>query len=337
MSFLTQIRVFFLLLFTSLSFSAFANPFAGLTYGVYSDLRIQVRVLNHEIIQKSSSMGMSLHQYRVEGDTIKLVSFGQLVDSKLNVSVDGKTITDLMFKFVYPLKQEQPCLTNIPEPKTEVGKTCWNDMKACHDKLYGLDTAQLKQLCEDYIEAACSSWEARTSAEKSGQSLYGAITAIPAAPVQEYTDTMANLCRSGISGDLCENAARAQWLSGQYLAARDTLQVACSSPINDSSACEYVANFAALTEQDIASPAPGIPSGAFARRETGNPDFTIAEDGTVEMDGIAPVKAQEEKGIIRIRHNKGGDFAFRRAGKDKLIGLDFWNQLKVYHLRHDGE
>ncbi|WP_440864251.1 hypothetical protein [Symbiopectobacterium purcellii] len=53
------------------------------------------------------------------------------------------------------------------------------------------------------------------------------------------------------------------------------------------------------------------------------------------MRGIAPVNAQEEKGIIRIGHNKGGAFAFRRAGNVKLIGLDFWNQLKVYHLRHD--
>ncbi|MGK2889282.1 MAG: hypothetical protein ACSLEN_09725 [Candidatus Malihini olakiniferum] len=43
------------------------------------------------------------------------------------------------------------------EPKIAVGKTCRSDMKVCHDKLYALDMQQLKQLCEDYIEAACSS------------------------------------------------------------------------------------------------------------------------------------------------------------------------------------
>ncbi|WP_291970351.1 hypothetical protein [Candidatus Symbiopectobacterium sp.] len=64
---------------------------------------------------------------------------------------------------------------------------------------------------------------------------------------------------------------------------------------------------------------------------------TIAEDGVMNMRGIAPVKAQEEQGIIRIGHNKGGAFANRCAGNDTLIGLDFWNQLKVYHLRHDAE
>lgn len=92
-----------------------------------------------------------------------------------------------------------------------------------------------------------------------------------------------------------------------------------------------------MTEQDIASPTSGIPMGVFALRETGDPDITIAEDGRVNMRGIAPVKAQEEKGIIRIGHNKGGAFAFRRAGNDKLNGLDFWNPLTVYHLRHDAQ
>lgn len=337
MSLLTQIRVFFLLLFTSLSFVTFAAPASGLTCGIYTGVGKEIRVLNHEVLQQSYPTETSLYQYHVEGNTIKLVSFGQLMDDKWEVSADGKTIHIPIFKFEYVFKEEKNCLENLPQPKSEVGKTCWNDMKACSNMLYQIDIKQLKQLCEDHIDAACRSWEGRSSAAASGQSLYATITAIPAAPVQEYTNTMATLCRSGVSANLCGEAAKAQWLSGQYLAARDTLQVACAAPINDPSACKDVANLASLTEQDIASPAPGIPTGAFALIETGDPDFTLDEEGTVKMKGIAPVKAQEENGIIRIRHNKGGDFAFRRAGKDKLIGLDFWNQVKVYHLRHNVE
>ncbi|MGK2889281.1 MAG: hypothetical protein ACSLEN_09720 [Candidatus Malihini olakiniferum] len=104
------------------------------------------------------------------------------------------------------------------------------------------------------------------------------------------------------------------------------MQISCSAPINDVSACGYVVNLTPLTKQDISSPAPCITFKNFELRETGDPDFTIAEDGT-KMDVIAPVKAQEEKGIIRIQYNKGGDFAF-------LLSLYFWNQLKVYHLRY---
>lgn len=335
MSFLTHVRVLFLLLLASLSFPALADPVSGLTCGIYQEPRSQIRVLNHELLQQSFATETALHQYRLAGSQLKRVTLGELVDTTMGVSADGKTITDPMFNVNYALKEEQPCLTNLPPPKTEIGKTCWNDLLVCKKGLYEFDTAELKQLCEDHIDSACSRWEARTSAEKSGQSPLASITGIPAAPVQEYTDTMATVCRSGISAKLCTEAAKAQWRSGQYLAARDLLQVACTAPINDGSSCQKVANLASLTEQDIASPVSGIPVGAFALRETGDPDFTFAEDGRVNMRGIAPVNAQEEKGIIRIGHNKGGAFAFRRAGNVKLIGLDFWNQLKVYHLRHD--
>ncbi|MGG2142133.1 hypothetical protein [Symbiopectobacterium sp. RP] len=82
--------------------------------------------------------------------------------------------------------------------------------------MYEIDTAHLKQLCEDYIDSACSSWETRASAEKQGQSLFAVVTGIPAAPAQEYTDTMAVLCRRGVSAKLCTEAAKAQWRSGQY-------------------------------------------------------------------------------------------------------------------------
>ncbi|MGX8942565.1 hypothetical protein ACWWJF_22675 [Symbiopectobacterium sp. Eva_TO] len=314
-----------------------ADPVSGLTCGIYKEPRSQIRVLNHELLQQSFATETTLHHYRLEGSKLKRVTLEELVDSTMEVSADGKTITDPMFKLNYVLKEEQPCLANLPQPKTEVGKTCWNDLRACKKMMYEIDTAKLKQLCEDHIDSACSSWEARASAEKQGQSLFAAVTGIPAAPAQEYTDTMAALCRSGVSAKLCNEAAKAQWRSGQYLAARDLLQVACAAPINDGASCQNVANLSSFTEQDIASPASGIPVGAFALRETGDPDITIAEDGVVNMRGIAPVKAQEEQGIIRIRHNKGGAFSFRRAGNDTLIGLDFWNQLKVYHLRHDAE
>ncbi|MGL9735100.1 MAG: hypothetical protein ACR5LF_03450 [Symbiopectobacterium sp.] len=52
-----------------------------------------------------------------------------MVDTTMDVSAYGKTITDTMFKFNYVLKEEQPCLTDLPQPKTEVGKTCLNDLR----------------------------------------------------------------------------------------------------------------------------------------------------------------------------------------------------------------
>ncbi|MGL9735101.1 MAG: hypothetical protein ACR5LF_03455 [Symbiopectobacterium sp.] len=102
---------------------------------------------------------------------------------------------------------------------------------------------------------------------------------------------MAALCRSVVLAKLCTEATKEQWRSGQYLAARDLLQVVCAAPIDDGASCQKVANLASLTEQDIASLASGIPVGSFALRETGDPNITIAEDGMVNICGIIPIKS----------------------------------------------
>lgn len=51
MSFLTHVRVLFLLLLTPLSFPALADPASGLICGIYKEPRSQIRVLNHELLQ----------------------------------------------------------------------------------------------------------------------------------------------------------------------------------------------------------------------------------------------------------------------------------------------
>lgn len=138
------------------SFPALADPISGLSCGIYNELRSQIRVLNHALLQQSFPTETTLHHYRLEGSKLKRVTLEELVDTT-----------------------------------------------------YEIDTAQLKQLCEDHIDSACSRWKARTSAEKSGQSLFATVTGIPAAPVQAYIDTMAALCRSGVSATLCTEAAKA--------------------------------------------------------------------------------------------------------------------------------
>ncbi|MEH2922311.1 hypothetical protein ACFFL1_14840 [Samsonia erythrinae] len=59
----------------------------------------------------------------------------------------------------------------------------------------------------------------------------------------------------------------------------------------------------------------------------------IAQDGTVKMKGNSSVKAQLDNGLIRIPRGQKDDFVFRRAGENKLIGIDRENTFKVYELQ----
>ena len=47
------------------------------------------------------------------------------------------------------------------------------------------------------------------------------------------------------------------------------------------------------------------------------------------------LRARLEAGLVRIRHDKGGEFVFARIGEDRLLGLDDWNRYALY--RRDGD
>lgn len=42
------------------------------------------------------------------------------------------------------------------------------------------------------------------------------------------------------------------------------------------------------------------------------------------------LRARIEAGLVRIRHDKGGDFVLQRIDSDRLLGIDDWNRYAVY-------
>jgi hypothetical protein len=46
------------------------------------------------------------------------------------------------------------------------------------------------------------------------------------------------------------------------------------------------------------------------------------------------LRSRLEAGLVRIRHDKGGDFVLQRIGDDHLLGIDDWNRYAIY--RRDG-
>ncbi|WP_258305532.1 hypothetical protein [Pectobacterium polaris] len=252
--------------------------------------------------------------------------------SDFDISPDRKTLKD--FTGEYVLTEAKECSENVKKPESEIGKQCWENMSACSTLMQKSDVNTLKQLCLDNIYAACEQWDSIAFAGVRIKKALAATTNLdlPMPLEPEWIATIVESCRTGLSGKMCNEAANALWSNGQYLAARDALQRACDALEWNSKGCPKAEALQSLTESDISSPASGLPVGHYVTR-SGGPELFIAQDGTVKMKGNSSVKAHLDNELIRIPRGQKDDFIFRRAGENKLVGIDSENTFKVYELQ----
>lgn len=295
-----------------------------------------------------------------EGDTVQVadVSHGYITRYRLGDGGKRLSTTDLGD---YVLASPATCTTPLPPPPAG---SCRADIEACIGSADDGDGRHLLQLCREGLPFACDrlleryrnqaietamdedlaepeackpespqfdEQACRTAAsEMLGKALASAFTGspptLPAARLQE----LMQLCRDHPDGMFCGKVADEHWDSGHYLLAREALQLACT-PGRPTLACKHAGLLSTLTPEDFnAPPATTLPCGNY-HADTGMlHELDFGDRGLVEVSFGAKLRARLEDGQVRLRHDKGGDYVFKRLDGQRLLGLDSWNRYAVY-------
>ncbi|MFJ1302784.1 hypothetical protein ACILG0_22715 [Pseudomonadota bacterium AL_CKDN230030165-1A_HGKHYDSX7] len=306
-----------------------AQASAPLQCGVYQHEDRQIQVLSENLIRKSALGGPELLYYAVEAGKLAFYNLDLGLDDEYKLSPDGKSI-DVGFDQIYVLKAAVPCARPVELPQTKVWPLCWKaDLMTCLNAYNETSLKEMENMCTGGLPFACKKLpELWREAEDLQSDASGRLAALPEGAI----NVLQQACLKGISASVCDLAAREAWQAGRYLDARQPLQHACAAPIGSTDACALAKSLAPLSQDMLAQSAPAaLPRGTFTRPIGTLRSLAFAEDGTVkDGDGSPPMQARLEQGLIRMRHNQGGDFVFKPVGERYLLGVDYWNQLAVF-------
>ena len=138
------------------------------------------------------------------------------------------------------------------------------------------------------------------------------------------------MCSGTGSAEVCNNAAGKLWAAGRYLQARSALQTACSEG-GDPDACKKAEPLLGMSDQDQhLAPATQLPCGDYAAATGLMSELKFGDRGMVEAGMGGRMRARLENGLVRVRHDKGGDFVFRVLDAQRMLGIDSWNEFALY-------
>jgi hypothetical protein len=219
---------------------------------------------------------------------------------------------------------------------------------AC-DKLIDLYQAQAKAsgpaepeiekppVCQEgtptFSEEGCVAAAKEILSEQIAKSLVGALGSMYADAVAlpgPHLDQSIAMCNRTGSAKVCNNAAEKLWTAGRYLQARSALQTACSEG-GDPDACKKAEPLLGLSDQDQRfAPATQLPCGDYAAATGLMSELKFGDRGMVEAGLGSRMRARLENGLVRVRHDKGGDFVFRVLDAQRMLGIDSWNEFALY-------
>lgn len=187
-----------------------------------------------------------------------------------------------------------------------------------------------------YDQAACLEAAREAMGQAFAKALLGGLAAADASPLPAaQLDEITAICQAQTGGTFCAKAAEALWDAGRLVPARDALQRACTRG-HDPRACERAAPLAGLDATAL-SPvaATSLPCGSYVASQ-GLMDYLPFGDGGMIDSGFGgKLRARLVDGDIRVRHDQGDDFVFKRLANGNLIGMDSWNRFSYY--AHTGE
>lgn len=181
-----------------------------------------------------------------------------------------------------------------------------------------------------YDEDACLEAAREAVSQAFAKALLGGLTAdaspLPAAQLDEIT----TLCQAQTGGTFCAKAAEALWDAGRLVPARDALQRACTRG-HDPRACERAAPLAGLDATAL-SPvaATSLPCGSYVASQGLMDHLPFGDGGMIDSGFGGKLRARLVDGDIRVRHDQGDDFVFKRLANGNLIGMDSWNRFSYY-------
>ena len=152
--------------------------------------------------------------------------------------------------------------------------------------------------------------------------------AVPLPPA--HLDQAVAMCARTESAKVCNSASEQLWAAGRYLQARDALQTACNEGA-DPDACKKAEPLLGMSDSDQRLvPAVQLPCGDYVAATGLMSELEFGDRGMVEAGLGSRMRARLEKGLVRMRHDKGGDFVFRVLDTQRMLGIDSWNEFALY-------
>ncbi|MES2671727.1 MAG: hypothetical protein V4673_15085 [Pseudomonadota bacterium] len=309
-------------------------------------------------------MAPSAQRYRRTGAELRLFNVDDGYPDDYTVDADGRTVAgnDATFRKTFVLQQATACGQTQPPA---VAGSCRADLDACIATIDSATPAALQAACDDDLPFACVRWidtgkrspddigdengpppECREGPTFSDADCEAAVSKalgialaeiasgmyaddVPLPP--ERLDTLPALCARHGSAKVCAKVAEELWVGGRFVQAREALRTGCGRG-GDGDACKHLAPLAALTDAQLKTvPATTLPCGRYLAETGLMSELDFGDRGLVGGIG-GNLRARLEAGLVRIRHDKGGDFVLQRIGGDRLLGIDDWNRYAVYHL-----
>lgn len=291
---------------------------------------------------KDGILHASLNHFR-QGETLFLRDRESGVEERLRLSSNDRTLElistdwgsthyEALSSYVCPQLEG---LRHLTQPGCEHGKetACCasGDTNACIRQASGReDTATLKRSCvtrPDACLALIASWEKSANAgSKESFNLYTEKRPLPAHQLRE----LPLLCERHLTPELCRTTAEQLWQAMRFADSARVLATMCDAHL-DEQACTRSARLASIALPERFEPASSLPCGQFqAPAGALTPSLHFIDRGMVELSPESRLRARLENGLVKIRHDKGGDFVFVRLGETMLLGLDDWNRMELY-------
>ncbi len=321
--------------------------------------------------QLSADAAPRRFQYRRAGAELQMADLEAGYISRYKVDADNRITDDLGFhEYVLsesttcqPLQQAaagtcradlSQCLENAYSAD-EATLSRWCEVEALPfacDKLIDLYQAQAQAsgppepeiekppVCQEgtpaFSEEGCVAAAKEILGEQIAKSLVGALGSMYADAAvlpPPHLDRSIAICGRTGSAEVCNNAAEKLWAAGRYLQARSALQTACSEG-GDPDACKKAEPLLGMTDKDQRfAQATQLPCGDYAAATGLMSELKFGDRGMVEGGFGSRLRARLENGMVRIRHDKGGDFVFRVLDAQRMLGIDSWNQFALYERK----
>ncbi|MDR0672317.1 MAG: hypothetical protein LBF93_01375 [Zoogloeaceae bacterium] len=320
-----------------------------------------------EMRYKDAHIAPRFFLYQRSGNTLKAENLDAVYGDPLEftLSGDGRVLRySNMFDGEIRLQRNERLDCGAEDVATNpAGRACRQDIGVCKEKSRQASQEDLEALCADHLPFAClmliERYEDAANATEGEEvpavcregdpafdvtacetavaqaiavSFAKILSSDAAKPLAAGTlDRLPALCVENASSALCQEVAEKLWDGGRYLDAAKSLRHACAAPIDDASVCAGAEALAALDAGALAQPATEIlPCGHYLAATGLISELTFTDNGNVGVGLGVTLRARLENGLVRIRHERGGDFVLRRLADGRLLGLDSFNRYALY-------
>jgi len=188
---------------------------------------------------------------------------------------------------------------------------------------------KLRQECGQRPEACLELQEQYSKAAEPKQSHINLHSEQPPLPAEQLQE-LGLACEKHKHQVLCSKAVEQFWIASRFRDALELSDKICRAGI-DANLCNIRKQFDGTRLGNTPFKAVTIPCGEF--KADGTPlvsELTFTDRGIVTMFMESRLRARLENGLIKLRHDKGGDFIFSMVNADTLLGMDSWNRFGLY-------